>query len=388
MKLLLAILYLALCRAEQVDETEERRLRGYRHGGGGGYYGPYPQHYYNYPPPFYPMYPPPWWWSPSPTPSPSPTTPTCSYPKYYKECGSACPSTCAEPFPEACTQECVAGCFCPPGLVLNEEADTCVPLPACPAPPTTPECTDPGTAYDPFRRACIPISCDAPDACAEGLTCKDASIYCIRSPCPQFTCERESICTDPGTVYDPFTRQCVVVSCEAPNACGEGLTCKDAQVWCIRFPCPQFTCEAGEDPVPPQECSGGKILGDNCSPIPACDATCASPDPGPCPAVCGPSRCLCPPGTVLDEASDTCVEPSACPDAPTQPEPWCPFNLVWSQCTGHCGKTCRDPELENGCPYSCTRGCICPEGLVLDEFRGYCVPVDQCPPSSHYPWWH
>ena len=47
-----------------------------------------------------------------------------------QSCGSACPPTCATPHP-ICTKQCVPGCQCPPGTVLDEVANKCVLLTKC-----------------------------------------------------------------------------------------------------------------------------------------------------------------------------------------------------------------------------------------------------------------
>ena len=45
----------------------------------------------------------------------------CSIPgQVYMRCGSACPPTCADPMP-VCTRQCVKGCQCPGGMVLEED---------------------------------------------------------------------------------------------------------------------------------------------------------------------------------------------------------------------------------------------------------------------------
>ena len=49
----------------------------------------------------------------------------------YMECGTACPPTCKNPNPY-CTRQCVAGCQCPRGTVLDESTDRCVAEQECP----------------------------------------------------------------------------------------------------------------------------------------------------------------------------------------------------------------------------------------------------------------
>ena len=52
----------------------------------------------------------------------------------FTKCGSACPSTCADPHSAAadfCTDVCVKGCQCPSGMVLDEVVYKCVELKQC-----------------------------------------------------------------------------------------------------------------------------------------------------------------------------------------------------------------------------------------------------------------
>ena len=50
----------------------------------------------------------------------------------FTECGTACPPTCAdEPGPKICTLQCVVGCQCPAGTVLDEVANRCVTVEKC-----------------------------------------------------------------------------------------------------------------------------------------------------------------------------------------------------------------------------------------------------------------
>lgn len=44
----------------------------------------------------------------------------------YKRCGSACPLTCDNPEPQACTLQCVEGCFCKKGLFRDTVSQRCV----------------------------------------------------------------------------------------------------------------------------------------------------------------------------------------------------------------------------------------------------------------------
>ncbi|VDM48107.1 unnamed protein product [Toxocara canis] len=51
----------------------------------------------------------------------------------YSTCGTACPEKCTDGgMPGPCTMQCVAGCFCKQGYVLQWEQGPCVPRALCP----------------------------------------------------------------------------------------------------------------------------------------------------------------------------------------------------------------------------------------------------------------
>ena len=43
----------------------------------------------------------------------------------FTTCGTACPPTCSEPGPVPCTNDCIVGCQCPSGTVLDEVQKKC-----------------------------------------------------------------------------------------------------------------------------------------------------------------------------------------------------------------------------------------------------------------------
>uniref|UniRef100_A0A2K5RVH9 Mucin 6, oligomeric mucus/gel-forming n=1 Tax=Cebus imitator TaxID=2715852 RepID=A0A2K5RVH9_CEBIM len=65
--------------------------------------------------------------------------------------------------------------------------------------------------------------------------------------------------------------------------------------------------------------------------------------------------------------------PSLCPVGQ------CPANQVYEECGSACVKTCSNPQ--HSCSSTCTFGCFCPEGTVLNDLSNNhtCVPVTQCP---------
>ncbi|CDW56372.1 Chymotrypsin-elastase inhibitor ixodidin [Trichuris trichiura] len=58
---------------------------------------------------------------------------TCGPNQVYLRCGSACPATCEDvvnPKPKICTLQCVKGCFCKRGYVLDDTKN-CVSRSSC-----------------------------------------------------------------------------------------------------------------------------------------------------------------------------------------------------------------------------------------------------------------
>lgn len=52
---------------------------------------------------------------------------TCGANQVLKTCGSACPARCGDTSPRICTAQCVAGCFCNDGFVLNASGQCVLP---------------------------------------------------------------------------------------------------------------------------------------------------------------------------------------------------------------------------------------------------------------------
>ena len=56
----------------------------------------------------------------------------CGDHEEYKKCGTACPTKCGDSGPQVCTKQCVAGCFCEAGFILDKEDGNCIPKDECP----------------------------------------------------------------------------------------------------------------------------------------------------------------------------------------------------------------------------------------------------------------
>merc|ERR1739848_298855 len=83
----------------------------------------------------------------------------CLENEYYNECGSSCVNTCDNPQATSgpCTDECVEGCFCSEGFVLDRDQGKCIPWQQCDW-YEEPECPE-NMAYNACGTAC-PRTCD------------------------------------------------------------------------------------------------------------------------------------------------------------------------------------------------------------------------------------
>ncbi|XP_012888807.1 PREDICTED: mucin-6 [Dipodomys ordii] len=57
----------------------------------------------------------------------------------------------------------------------------------------------------------------------------------------------------------------------------------------------------------------------------------------------------------------------------------CPANQIYQECGTPCIGTCSNPQ--HSCSSTCTSGCFCPDGMVLNDLttNHTCVPISQCP---------
>ncbi|CAF91619.1 unnamed protein product, partial [Tetraodon nigroviridis] len=93
----------------------------------------------------------------------------CPYNMQYSKCGTACPETCSHHQSQVCVSQCVDGCFCPAGTVLDNIGHRgCVPKDDCP-------CLHNRRLYKPgesFMRTC------------KNCTCVKGKWSCIELKCP------------------------------------------------------------------------------------------------------------------------------------------------------------------------------------------------------------
>lgn len=56
----------------------------------------------------------------------------------------------------------------------------------------------------------------------------------------------------------------------------------------------------------------------------------------------------------------------------------CSEHEVFDECVNACPPTCRRPN-PTPCPsFTCSKGCSCKPGLILNEDTGLCVPPEKC----------
>ncbi|KAM8928861.1 mucin-5AC [Lycaon pictus] len=95
---------------------------------------------------------------------------TCPLNLQYRECGSPCADTCSNPeHSQLCEDHCMAGCFCPEGMVLDDIGQTgCIPASQC-------ACVYNGATYAPG--AVYSTDCT-------NCTCLRGQWSCQEVPCP------------------------------------------------------------------------------------------------------------------------------------------------------------------------------------------------------------
>eukprot|EP00117_Sycon_ciliatum_P036387 scpid49483/ scgid27402/ Chymotrypsin-elastase inhibitor ixodidin len=287
-------------------------------------------------------------------------TPQCSQNKVYQECGTACPATCGVSGPRMCTMQCVMGCFCQSGFVLESSANgaQCISHAECEARQSATQPPAPETAV------------------ATEAVCPSGEVYNeCGTACP-------STCTQPGP------RPCAKI-CSRGCFCPEGFVRQSSE---NGAPCVQ----SHDCPVLHEECPVGEVY-QACGT--ACPSSCAHPGPRPCSRICS-RGCFCPVGSVRqsEENGAPCVQASSCPVPTTSPpstvgpnaDVFIDHDLIFSvtracsdplevfqTCGSACPATCND-TVPAVCSMQCVQGCFCAPGFVRSEAGGRCVPQVTC----------
>ncbi|GBM98796.1 Zonadhesin [Araneus ventricosus] len=290
----------------------------------------------------------------------------CGENEEFKECGTACPPTCANFTSQRfCPNACIRGCFCREGFV-KDPSGRCVLPQLCPA-----VCKE-NEEFQQCGPAC-PITCD--------------TISRPTAPCP-LPCTSGCFCK-PGFVKGPDGRCILPTSC--PVICGENEEFKECGT-----ACPLTCANSTQQGV----CSNACVRGCFCRPGFVKDATGKCILPQTCPVVCGPNEefkecgpacsitcdtlthanvpcslpcirgCFCKPGFVRGP-DGRCVLPAFCPVV-------CGENEEFKECGSACPMTCSNITAQLPCPLPCEKGCFCREGFVRDP-TGKCISPQFCP---------
>ncbi|XP_050048134.1 serine protease inhibitor swm-1-like [Dermacentor andersoni] len=91
----------------------------------------------------------------------------------FNQCSSACPVVCGKRVPTVCTDQCVIGCTCPPGFVLDPlRQKTCVPVRGC-----LPRCPR-NSRFQICASTCAPTCLDPrPSGCE--IRCHEGECVCL-----------------------------------------------------------------------------------------------------------------------------------------------------------------------------------------------------------------
>uniref|UniRef100_A0A7S3P4C6 EGF-like domain-containing protein n=1 Tax=Amphora coffeiformis TaxID=265554 RepID=A0A7S3P4C6_9STRA len=262
------------------------------------------------------------------------------------------------------------------------------------ASPTECKCDTPTYVFNSYAQACVPNTCDAPNACPADATCTNGADPDCKGNCRGYACT-----CDAGYEYDIHQDKCVPVdhpdlcggaTCEDGYYCDSGYCCPDGTAWDSHSAkCVAITCDA------PNPCPGDKVCYDQIKP---CDSSlcpqfrCEDPDTNPCSYTtcpvyytCDPtSGACCPPGTEYHGSecvpvtcqAHPCSSGEKCVAAPKQcfTAPCLQYECVDDPTSDPCyGRSCRHG-------YSCSGGYCCLDGTTYDPEKHACVPdvTDSC----------
>ncbi|CAL1267801.1 unnamed protein product [Larinioides sclopetarius] len=290
----------------------------------------------------------------------------CRENEEFKECGTACPPTCANFTSQRfCPSSCVRGCFCREGYV-KDSSGRCVLSKLCPA-----VCKE-NEEFQQCGPAC-PITCDTisrptapcPLPCTSGCFCKPGFVKgpdgrCILPTFCPVVCRENEEFKECGTAC-PLTCANRLQHGICSNTCVRGCFCrpgfvKDASGRCILAERCPVVCHQNEEF---KECG------------PGCPITCDTLTQifRPCSRPCT-KGCYCKPGFVRGP-DGRCILPAFCPVV-------CGENEEFKECGTPCPLTCSNLTQQGICPTTCVRGCFCRPGFVKDA-SGRCILPERCP---------
>ncbi|XP_055930162.1 zonadhesin-like [Argiope bruennichi] len=290
----------------------------------------------------------------------------CGQNEEFKECGTACPLTCTNHTSQGfCPNICIRGCFCRAGYV-KDSSGRCILPQQCPA-----ACRE-NEDFQQCGPAC-PATCDSisrptapcPLPCTSGCFCKPGFVRgpegrCILPTTCPIICGKDEEFKECGTAC-PLTCANRTQLGGCPNVCVRGCFCR-----------PGFVRGPNGKCVLPQTCP--VVCNQNeefkeCGP--ACPITCDTLTHAnmPCSLPCT-KGCFCKPGFVRGP-DGKCILPAFCPVV-------CSENEEYKECGSACPVTCSNITEQRSCPLPCRKGCFCKEGFVQDP-TGKCVLPQSCP---------
>ncbi|GIX68945.1 zonadhesin [Caerostris extrusa] len=285
----------------------------------------------------------------------------CGENEEFKECGTACPVTCVNRNQLIkCQERCVKGCFCKDGFVRNPSGKCCLPQ-LCPV-----VCGE-NEEFKECGTAC-PLTCvnrnqqiKCLERCVKGCFCKDGFVRDLVANVvhPNFSVAKMKNSKN----VERRVQQLV------PIKISEIYVKKDVQKGCF--------CRDGfvRDPIGkcvlPRFCP--VICGENeefreCGT--SCPTTCVNRNQrNLCQERCA-KGCFCRDGFVRDPTGK-CVLPRFCPVI-------CGENEEFKECGTACPLTCVNRNQQIKCQERCVKGCFCKDGFVRDPSGKCCLP-QLCP---------
>ncbi|CAF1451396.1 unnamed protein product, partial [Rotaria sordida] len=319
---------------------------------------------------------------------PKDTTPlNCNENEEYTNCGTACPETCNYK-PETCTKQCVQGCFCKLNYVRKDNSTNspCILKDQCPTDTTPLNCNE-NEEYINCGTAC-PETCNyKPEACTkqcvQGCFCKlnyvrkdnSTDSPCIlKDQCPTETtplnCNENEEYTHCGTAcpetcnYKPegCTKQCVEGCFCKPNYVRKDNSTNSPCI--LKDQCPTDTT--------PLNCSKNEVYN-----------PCGSSCPSSCKDLCYPQKhklcslqcvsgCFCKEGLYRTEGGKCVVPKECCQD---ESEEYMSCGTAYPETCDYKSEICTD---------ECVQGCFCKPNYVRKDnsTNSPCILKDQCPKDT------